>query len=87
MATTPETKAFDRGVRPVLELVFPDKADAILNFRPDPSLQKRIDELAEKSNEGELTADELSEYGGYVRANNFIAILQRQARNLTKSRS
>jgi hypothetical protein len=87
MATTPETTAFDRSVRPVLELVFPEKADAILNFRPDPALQNRIDELASKSTEGTLTAAELSEFEGYVRANNFIAILQRQARQLLKSRS
>jgi hypothetical protein len=86
MATTPETAAFDRGVRPVLELVFPEKADAILNFHPDPALQRRIDDLASKCTDGQLTPAELSEYEGYVRANKFIAILQRQARRLLKSR-
>jgi hypothetical protein len=38
--------------------------------------------LAEKSTEGQLSADERSEYEGYVRANKFVAILQRQARAL-----
>jgi hypothetical protein len=85
IATTPEAIAFERGVRPVLEQILPEKADAILNFQPDPSLQRRIGELAEKSNEGELTADEQSEYEGYVRANNFIAILRSQARKLMQS--
>jgi hypothetical protein len=87
MATTPETTAFDRGLRPLLELVLPDKADAVLNFRPDPELQKRIEELADKSTEGELTTAELSEYEGYVRANKFVAVLQKEARRLVKSRS
>ena len=75
-----ETTAFDRGVRPILQMVLRDKADAVLNFCPDPALQDRIEELAMKSTEGELTDHERAEYAGYVRANKFIAILQRQAR-------
>ena len=82
MITTPETIAFDRGVRPILQIVLLDKADAVLNFRPDPVVQERIEELAAKSTEGELTATERAEYEGYVRANKFIAILQRQARQI-----
>jgi hypothetical protein len=49
---------------------------------PDPALQARIEELGAKSTEGELTAQERAEYEGYVRANKFIAILQRQARQM-----
>jgi hypothetical protein len=79
MATTPETTASVRGVRPILQIILPDKADAVLNFRPDPALQDRIEELATKSTEGDLTEQERAEYAGYVRANKFIAILQRQA--------
>ncbi len=85
MTTTPETIAFDRGVRPMLQMVLLDKADAVLNFRPDPAFQDRIEELAAKSTEGELTATERAEYEGYVRANKFIAILQRQARQIAGS--
>ena len=87
MPATPETVAFDRGVRPVLQLVLPDKAQAVIGFRPDPRLQERIDELAEKSTEGQLSEDEKAEYEGYVRANKFIAILQRQARQLIGQQS
>ena len=87
MATTSESLAFDRGVRPVLEIVLPEKAEAVISFRADPELQARIEELAQKSTEGELTDDERSEYAGYVRANKFVAILKRQARQLTTSRS
>ena len=80
MATTPETISFERGIRPILQIVLLDKADAVLNFRPDPTLQDRIEELAAKSTESELTDQERAEYEGYVRANKFVAILQRQAR-------
>jgi hypothetical protein len=82
MATIPETTAFDRGVRDVVQLALSDSADAVLTFCPDPILQERIQELASKSTEGQLTNEELAEYEGYVRANNFIAVLQRQARQL-----
>ena len=82
MPTAPEISAFDRGVRPVLEIVLPVKAEQLLNFRPDPELQARIEQLARKSTEGQLSEEERAEYEGYIRANKFIAILQRQARHL-----
>lgn len=87
MVTTSESLAFDRGVRPVLEIVLPEKADAIISFRADPELQARIEELARRSTEGELTDDERAEYAGYVRANKFVAILKRQAQQLSNSQS
>ncbi len=82
MMTTSASTAFDRGVQPLLQTVLLDKADAVLDFRPDPALQSRIEVLACKSTEGELSEEERAEYEGYVRANKFIAILQRQARRL-----
>lgn len=87
MTAIPETEAFDRGVRPVLQIVLPEKAKAVVNFRVDPKLQARIEELADKSTEGQLTEAEKAEYAGYVRANKFVAILQRQARQLVGSES
>lgn len=66
----------------MLKIVLPDKAEAVLGFRPDPKLRARIEDLAGKSNEGRLTEAERAEYAGYVRANKFVAILQRQARQL-----
>ena len=82
MQATPEIDAFERGVRPVLRIVLPEKAEAVLRFRAAPELQARIEELAGKSTEGQLTQAERAEYAGYVRANKFIAMLQRQARQL-----
>jgi hypothetical protein len=79
---TPEIDAFEQGVRPVLRIVLPEKAEAVLRFRAAPKLQARIEELAGKSTEGKLTEAERSEYAGFMRANKFIAILQRQARQL-----
>ena len=85
MAATMESVAFERGVGPVLQIVLPEKAEAVAHFRADPTLQERIEELATKSTEGRLTEAESEEYAGYVRANKFVAILQRHARQMIKS--
>lgn len=69
----------------MLQIVLPERAEALLRFRPDPALQARIEELASKSTEGHLTDAERAEYEGYVRANKFVAILQRQARQMIGS--
>jgi len=86
MATASETLAFERGIRPLMEIVLPDKADAVIGFHADPQIQARIEELAQKSTEGQLTEEERSEYAGFVRANKFVAILKRQARRLTTNK-
>jgi hypothetical protein len=85
MSTQSETTAFERGVRPLLQILLQDKAETVLNFCPEPALQDRIEELAAKSTEGELSVPERAEYEGYVRANKFIAILQRQARQFLRT--
>jgi hypothetical protein len=65
-----------------MEIVLPDKRDAVIGFRADSHLQARIEELARKSTEGQLTEEERAEYSGFVRANKFVAILKRQALHL-----
>ena len=71
----------------MLKIVLPEKAEAVLGFRAAPSFQARIEDLAGKSTEGQLTKAERAEYAGYVRANKFVAVLQRQARQLSGSGS
>jgi hypothetical protein len=87
MQSGSEISAFDRGVKPVMKIVLPEKAEEVVEFRADPELQARIEELARKSTEGELSDAERAEYAGYARANKFIAILQRQAREIINSRT
>ena len=70
-----------------MKIVLPEKAEEVVEFRADAELQDRIEHLARKSTEGELSDAERAEYAGYARANKFIAILQRQARELIRSRS
>jgi hypothetical protein len=49
-------------------------------WHADEETQRRIDELGEKCNEGELTPAEREEYDAYVQAIDFIGILQAKAR-------
>jgi hypothetical protein len=65
----------------------PASARRIVAFRADAATQARISELAEKCNEGDLTPKERREYEGYVRAIDFISILQAKAKKaLLKAR-
>lgn len=83
MATRSETVAFEQGIRPLMEIVLPDKAEGVISFRAAPQIQTRMEELARKFTEGQLTEEERAEYAGFVRANKFVAILKPQARHLT----
>lgn len=74
--------AFHRGVQPLLQLLLPGKEADVLSIQPDHDLRERIEHLAAKSTEGELSPEERDEYEGYVRANKFIATLRREARTM-----
>jgi hypothetical protein len=77
-----DTDAFERGTDPILRFFTVEQARSIVNYKGDARLRRRIELLARKSNEGELTPAERAEYKGYVRANKFIALLQAKARKL-----
>jgi len=73
--------AIDRVMDSMLSV---DLAERIVDLRADHSLQSRVDELADKCNEGLLTAEEREEYETYVEALTYISILQAKARALLK---
>lgn len=68
--------AFHRVTDPLLRLLTPEQARLIADYHADEELQCRIEELADKANEGELSSEERDEYEGYVQANRFAAVLQ-----------
>ena len=72
--------AFHTGLQPWLQILLPGREEQVLAVQANPALRERIEELAGKSTEGELTGEERDEYEGYVRANKFAAVLRRQAR-------
>lgn len=87
MSSSPETTdALERLLDPVGRCLTPEVAREIAEMRADPDVQARIDELAGKSTEGELSPKEKTEYETYVRAIDFIAVLQAKARIVISNR-
>jgi len=60
----------------------PAVARRIVELRADAETRARVEELAERCNEGQLTPEERDEYESYVSTSTFIAILQAKARAL-----
>jgi hypothetical protein len=75
----------DRLVEPVVRTFTPEVARALVGLRADPELQARMDELAEKCNEGRMTPEEREEYDTSVRFANYLAIIQARARRLLRA--
>lgn len=70
----------DRYLDPVTEALSPQAAQRILDLRPEPEIVARVEELAEKSNSGRLTNEELEEYRTLANAGTLIALLKAKAR-------
>jgi hypothetical protein len=71
-------------LEPVGACFTPEVAARVANLQASPEVQARIDELAEKTTEGEITTEEQAEYDSYIHAVDFIAVLQAQARLVLK---
>ena len=54
--------------------------ERVIGLQVDPTVQERIDILAERANEGTLTDAERSEYEALINAADFISILKLKAR-------
>ncbi len=81
-----EQPLVDRLLEPLSRCIRGEGERELLNLRADTELQARIDELADKCDEGLLTPEERTEYETYIRFGNFVAILQAKAR-LRRTRS
>ena len=83
--TEHDTKFLARLLEPFGDCFTPEVAEKVANLRAAPEVQARIDELADKCTEGDLTPEEQTEYDSYVHAIDFIAVLQAQARNVLEA--
>ena len=70
----------DRLLDPVGRALSPDVARRLVSLRADAEAQARMDDLAVRANDGQLTDEESLEYESLVSATNLIAILQAKAR-------
>jgi hypothetical protein len=67
---------------PVAQCFTPEVAKRVAELRADPAVQARIEELAEKCNEGTITPEEMTEYDAYIQAMDVVSVLQKKARTL-----
>jgi hypothetical protein len=77
----------DRLLEPFAGCLTPDVAAKVADLRADEAMQGRIDYLADRANEGLLTAEEGEEYSGYLNAIDVIAVLQAKARSQVPGQS
>jgi hypothetical protein len=81
-ASEPTSSALNQLLEPLSRSLGSEAARQILAFRIDPAVQARIDDLADRCNEGALTASERTEYEGYVEGISLINILKAKARRV-----
>jgi hypothetical protein len=72
----------ERVLDPLAECLTPDAARKIIALRADPPTQARIDELADKANQGLLTAEDRRDYERFLATFHVITILQSRARRV-----
>jgi len=77
-----EANFLARLLAPIGECMTREVAKKVADLRADLDVQVRVDELADKCTEGELTAEERAEYESYVHAIRVIGVLQAQARGI-----
>lgn len=82
METLGSTVTLDRLVAPLGDCLTPESARRLIELKPDPLVQARVDDLAGRHTEGELNSSERAEYGRLVNYATFMAILKSRARRM-----
>ena len=77
----------ERLLDPVSRSLNAEAAKELIKLKADAKTQARVDELARKCNEGDLSPSERLEYERYVTAGNLVAILQAKARLILSRKS
>lgn len=67
-------------LEPALRSLPPDVARCLADYKGDGQLEQRVEFLAARASEGELTPEEHEEYAAYIKAGNLLATMQAIAR-------
>jgi hypothetical protein len=82
MSQTQSASILDRLLEPLGDTMPVEYTRKLFELRAGPADQERIDDLADKCNEGLLTSEEREEYERYVQAIQVITVLQLKARRV-----
>ena len=74
-------------MKPLSRCLDAESARRVVELQIATPVQERIDEFAERANEGALTDEERSEYEALINASDFISILKLKARHRLDSNS
>ena len=85
METELDTTAVERLLAPLASSFDEAALHSLVQYRADQRAQNRIDELAEKCNEGTLTASEDREYESLIQTATVLAILQAEAKKILQT--
>lgn len=80
MSATPATPLVETLAESVAACLDAQSAEALANLQLDPGTRERLDELADKANEGRLTPAERAEYQAFIGINEFLGLAQLRAR-------
>jgi hypothetical protein len=87
METEFDTTAAERLLSPLAATLDEAALQSLVQYRADQQAQERIDELAEKCNDGTLTRAEEREYESLAQTATMLAILQAEARKLLQTQN
>jgi hypothetical protein len=76
------TEILEHVLDPFVDCLTPEAARKIIALRADADAQERLDQLADRANDGTLTPDEQAEYEKYRAIFHLITLLQSKARLL-----
>ena len=76
------TSLLDQLTEPFAECLTAEAAQKIVALRADEAIQSRVDELADRANQGTLTPEEAAEYDRYLAAFHFVTVMQAKARRV-----
>jgi hypothetical protein len=82
--TSPPPSILDQLLTPLGDCLTPDVARQVVDLRAAADVQARLEVLADKSTEGQLSAEERAEYETAVAAIEFLSVLQAQARRVLR---
>ena len=74
------TTLLDGLLDPLSRCLDAESARRLAEFHIDPAIQARIDALAERANNGDLSEEERAEYEAFINTTDLISILKLKAR-------
>ncbi len=81
------SEIMDRVLDPLMDCFTPEVAKKVANLRADTEIQARLENLAQKANEGRLSPEEEAVYDRFLQVFHFVTIVQAKAREFLRKQT